>query len=288
MTKSKCEPYKDKIIELISKDYGYRTIAKELGLDRNAIRKYCKKQLNYFSNAYELAVEPQNKDEISAKIFILNPDVEYIDGYKNNRSRINIRFKTCGHVTKRTYDLLIRRKVVCLECAEKEREIKRELELKERKIKEEVKEKQKLIRRFKNLIIKRIKKLEPKAERVCECCGKVYYSNYRNKYCSDKCGNRVSRKNKDVTRRLKIKNALVDKNITVKRLYERDNGICALCHEKTEIDDYIVLDNGAVVCGNHYPSIDHIKPLSKGGLHSWDNVQLAHRICNTRKGDIYD
>lgn len=26
-------------------------------------------------------------------------------------------------------------------------------------------------------------------------------------------------------------------------------------------------------------------PISKGGLHSWDNVRLAHRICNRRKGN---
>lgn len=36
--------------------------------------------------------------------------------------------------------------------------------------------------------------------------------------------------------------------------------------------------------GDNYPSVDHIVPLAKGGLHSWDNVQLAHFKCNTLKG----
>ena len=41
------------------------------------------------------------------------------------------------------------------------------------------------------------------------------------------------------------------------------------------------------IVGKNYPSIDHIVPLSWGGLHSWANVQLAHHGCNTAKGAKY-
>lgn len=34
-----------------------------------------------------------------------------------------------------------------------------------------------------------------------------------------------------------------------------------------------------------YPSIDHIIPVSHGGTHTWDNVELAHRYCNGVKSD---
>lgn len=38
-------------------------------------------------------------------------------------------------------------------------------------------------------------------------------------------------------------------------------------------------------CGAHADSIDHIRPRSKGGTHTWDNVVAACRPCNVRKRD---
>ena len=35
-----------------------------------------------------------------------------------------------------------------------------------------------------------------------------------------------------------------------------------------------------------YPTMDHIIPISKGGGHTWDNVQIAHRICNINKSNL--
>ena len=43
--------------------------------------------------------------------------------------------------------------------------------------------------------------------------------------------------------------------------------------------------NNRFICGNNYPTIDHVIPLAKGGMHSWDNVRLAHHNCNSIKGD---
>lgn len=36
------------------------------------------------------------------------------------------------------------------------------------------------------------------------------------------------------------------------------------------------------------PSLDHIKPLSKGGLDHFENTQAAHWKCNQAKGADYD
>jgi 5-methylcytosine-specific restriction endonuclease McrA len=30
--------------------------------------------------------------------------------------------------------------------------------------------------------------------------------------------------------------------------------------------------------------VDHVIPLSKGGMHGYVNVQPAHPVCNQRKG----
>lgn len=57
-------------------------------------------------------------------------------------------------------------------------------------------------------------------------------------------------------------------------LYLRDKGICGIC-------------NLAVKEGSTEQSIDHIIPLSRGGTHTWDNVQLAHINCNKSKGNKY-
>lgn len=77
---------------------------------------------------------------------------------------------------------------------------------------------------------------------------------------------------------------MVDKDITLQGLFKRDQGVCHICGLRCLWDDYITRD-GVVICGEWYPSIDHVIPLAKGGYHSWENVKLAHRRCNTIKSD---
>lgn len=55
-------------------------------------------------------------------------------------------------------------------------------------------------------------------------------------------------------------------DIAIVRL--RDGGTCGICGETV---------------GPREQSIDHIIPLSRGGLHEYANVQLAHLSCNKRK-----
>lgn len=69
-----------------------------------------------------------------------------------------------------------------------------------------------------------------------------------------------------------------DNSITLKKLIERDKGICQICGQPIDEKD---------IKGRHirskYPTLDHIIPLSKGGTHTWDNIQLAHMKCNGGK-----
>jgi 5-methylcytosine-specific restriction endonuclease McrA len=52
-------------------------------------------------------------------------------------------------------------------------------------------------------------------------------------------------------------------------VFDRDGGLCGLCGEPVDPTRY---------------DLDHIVPLKHGGEHSYANVQLAHPVCNMRKG----
>lgn len=56
---------------------------------------------------------------------------------------------------------------------------------------------------------------------------------------------------------------------TKQELYNRDNGICQECGNEWDIE------------------IDHVKPVSKGGDSSIDNLQLLCKPCNRKKRDKY-
>jgi 5-methylcytosine-specific restriction endonuclease McrA len=53
-------------------------------------------------------------------------------------------------------------------------------------------------------------------------------------------------------------------------IYDRDQGICHLCHEFVEWDDF---------------SIDHLIPISKGGPDTPANVATSHLRCNLSRGN---
>ena len=44
-------------------------------------------------------------------------------------------------------------------------------------------------------------------------------------------------------------------------------------------------DHRCQYCGRRADSIDHVRPRSRGGAHTWDNVVAACRRCNTHKRD---
>ena len=59
--------------------------------------------------------------------------------------------------------------------------------------------------------------------------------------------------------------------------------------DRIYIEDLAAMcSNRCGICGRKVKvaerTIDHIVPLSKGGLHVWSNVQLAHGRCNSGKG----
>jgi 5-methylcytosine-specific restriction endonuclease McrA len=58
--------------------------------------------------------------------------------------------------------------------------------------------------------------------------------------------------------------------------HRRSAGRCGVCGDPVDLD---------VPRGRLQPTLDHIVPLSKGGNTERVNLQLAHRGCNSRKGN---
>jgi 5-methylcytosine-specific restriction endonuclease McrA len=120
-------------------------------------------------------------------------------------------------------------------------------------------------------------------ERECEECGALFYclDSENKKTCSPECSRRYGNRKRD--KRIP-KEQQVDR-ITLKKLYKRDEGICYLCGEKCDWNDWMVSPKGNSYPGDKYPTIEHVVPISKGGLDAWNNVRLAHWKCNLEKAD---
>jgi 5-methylcytosine-specific restriction endonuclease McrA len=76
-------------------------------------------------------------------------------------------------------------------------------------------------------------------------------------------------------RRSRAKRRAIEKNVFVevvdsRVVFDRDQGVCGICRELVEMTSQW--------------EVDHIVPISKGGAHSYANVQLAHKKCNRSKG----
>lgn len=114
--------------------------------------------------------------------------------------------------------------------------------------------------------------------RKCKYCG-LWKHTVRRKYCSKECGRRGVNLSKELRKneRLKIarRNGQFDADIDIYKLIERDGGHCYLCG-----DDILFTCH---FNDPKYPTIEHVMPIAKGGTHSWDNVKVACRECNTRK-----
>lgn len=121
---------------------------------------------------------------------------------------------------------------------------------------------------------------------VCVICGKPFerHLNSTQKTCSSECSKELKRKRKQKRHDKRIPRDRRIDNISLKRLYERDKGICYLCGGKCDWEDWRTSASGNKYPGDKYPTIEHVVPVSSGGLDSWDNVRLAHWKCNLEKG----
>jgi hypothetical protein len=118
----------------------------------------------------------------------------------------------------------------------------------------------------------------------CDRCGKLVVTDKmvtkgRNGRFCKPCANRKRREHYRIKSEFRrgIANPL---RITADDLIERDGLNCHLCHEP--------IDPSLPRNSRFGATIDHVIPISKGGLDELDNLKLAHWICNIRKGNKTD
>lgn len=70
----------------------------------------------------------------------------------------------------------------------------------------------------------------------------------------------------------KVKRELLQKDIRM-MVYERANGICQMCDQPLDIDNF---------------TVDHVVPLSRGGINDISNYRCLCKRCNEFKSDSLD
>lgn len=231
----------------------------------------------------------QAKDRWSIELSALG--FELVE-WRGKHSGVTLKCTKCGEVFNRSYYADMRRRATCPHCHADARRSR--AEEKERQQLEEQKRK-KLLREEKRKNLELEEQLRLDAIHTCKQCGCDYTirqymkstgSSYRRNsgYCSATCREehkklmdkkRRGKHSDNHLERAKKLGLPAERGVTLKKLYERDGGVCQICGLAC-----IYSGNGL---SDLYPSIDHIIPMSKGGGHTWTNVQLAHRICNSVK-----
>ena len=278
------------IIELRKLNKGYGYIANELNLTKSKVQYICRKHklngvMSERSNQYGSLEERENmfrlKFESRYSDFEYHSDFINVDspfkskckkcGYIEERhaqcvrhDNLNINCKKCGLVLKLT-------KSIGLKISQYEERERKELRL---KIQEEIAGLQNI-------------KDNHKHSFKCKNCNRFCFTNLSGKkFCCNNCRNRFHNRKKELKRRERIfKNGGVDHDITLDKLADRDEMTCHICDKKVDWSDYNMIE-GHFCVGKDYPSVDHVRPISKGGRHVWDNVKLAHHYCNTLKSNI--
>lgn len=113
-------------------------------------------------------------------------------------------------------------------------------------------------------------------QKMCRNCGKVFLSSKTGKFCSYYCSNSYN----GAIKRHRRRHGYKGEKISILYLYKRDGGICQLCGKK--VPERLL---GKSQTHPDSPTIDHIIPTSLGGTHTKNNVQLAHRRCNSIKNN---
>lgn len=271
------------INELRAQGLGYKLIGKTLKMSPDIVRGYLKRH-----GMLKEWTTPQ-KDEEKAMEVLDAAGFDYVSGDKWTKGHVIVRDRRCGHEYEMSMKSIVNRvrgydhfakEFRCPVCVKLERQEQAEKRKEQQRLEQQAE-------RAKRIKAKEINALQNAVQiSMVECpeCGMLFIKNKASKkYCSEQCAHRHMNSLKEHKRRMREQEQMVDKNISLRRLYERDNGKCYICGCQCDWNDHQIVD-GVFIVGDSYPTIEHVIPLCCGGAHAWSNVKLACFRCNSIKG----
>lgn len=261
------------------------------------------KNLLDYSKKHNEELRRESEDRIEK--ILTDSGFAYIGGYTDKGGRVSVKCEMCGFVFDRTVSYIRQNRLSCPACIKSEKE-RHQAEKEKAAQLERIRKAQERERiRKENSLLPKVRSYEKTHDAfldrtgTCCICGKEYtVREYVESaglkkasdggVCSIECRQEKARRIKRSHRtpsnhrhRAKMHGCEYEPGITLRKLVMRDGLRCALCGELCDWNDH----SWSKYSGPKHPTIDHIVPISKGGPHTWANVQVACAMCNSLKSD---
>ena len=225
-------------------------VADRFGVGKGTAQRICK------------GIAPQKPIVVPSNKGVLKPDdgvaemieqrlagVEYFGNYTGCDGRVDLRCKKCGTIFNRSMISVRKQHCSCPVCRETEMSKAREQKRIEKQTAQEERKHKAELNKIRNA--KQLRLV------TCSVCGKTFLTwNSNRRYCSEECGKEAGRRyasyNRGSDDRLNSVN-IVDKDISLEKLFIRDKGVCQICGELCDYGDCYTNENGTFIAGNMYP-----------------------------------
>ena len=279
----KCNTKRDEAMKAYKANgHSMSEVAERFGVSKKIAEAVCKgiapqtmRRPEQYRNQW---TDKDQTERVKAVIAEKTPGFEYAGNYTGSDGFADLKCKACGHIQTRSWVSVRHGTATCDMCEQKRLEEQRQ----KRNTFEEARQETRQKRAAAIAWSRYEKSIKQQVFAICKECGTLFVAQGNRAYCSAECSRRHDNNHRD----RRLKGVKKDYSITLRKVYEKDAGVCYLCGGMCDWDDIETRDDGTMVAGDRYPSIDHVYPISLGGTHTWDNVRLAHRWCNTVKSAI--